>query len=347
MNNILINMPETKKLYAFGKKQRINLALSENPLGCSPLVTSFMKKGGMNVSEYPDVTLSVLKGAIANMMGVNTDAVFISSGSEAIIGAVTKIVQKGEVIIPSLTFPMFEIVSQLANMKVVISPVNESLEIQLDDIETKITKNTKIIFLCNPNNPTGKLLRKEAIIELLQRCNCLVVVDEANIEFGGESIIDEVNNFDNLVVLRTFSKGFGLAGLRVGFCAANKTVVRLLEKVSQPFPITTFTAKLAEIALMDEKFIEFTKSFMIQEREFLTRELEKRGFIVVASEANNLFIDVSPFARNSTEFVAKLAAECVSVVDGASFGMNTFIRVSPRLRETNVAFLEAVDTINK
>lgn len=345
MINILINTATNKKLYAFGKKQAINLALSENPLGCSPKVEDVIKLGNFNVGEYPDPNSRLLKESISIALEVNTNEIFVANGSEAIISAIPKIVQKGEVIIPSLTFPLFKIASSLSGMKVVISPVNTKLEIQIPNIKEKVNEDTKIIFICNPNNPTGKLLTKPEILELVQSSPCLVVVDEANIEFGGESIVQEVKNFDNLLVLRTFSKGFGLAGIRLGFCVANNKIIQLLEKVSQPFPVTNISLELARTALNDSEFIVQTKKFMEREREFLAQELTKRGFTVIPSQTNNLFVDISKFSKSSTEFVSKLNEQGVAVVDGASFGMNQFIRISPRLREINELFLQKIDIL--
>lgn len=273
----------------------------------------------------------------------------MANGSEAIIKLLPQAVlkQKDEAIIPEVTFPMFEIAVRMVGNKVIPSKMTGKFDIDLADIKSKITNQTKLIFLCNPNNPTGKVLRKKRILDLVRFTNALVVVDEANIEFGGKTVINDVGRFNNLIVLRTFSKGFGLAGFRVGFCVANQVVIRQLKQISQPFPVSSVAQKAAIIALKDKAFIKKTKAFMKKERDFLTQELSNKGFNVVESDANNLLVKVNNSFASSTQFVNKLNEKGVSVVNGTSFGGlgDKFIRVSPRLREVNKQFIKAIDGI--
>lgn len=339
-----------RKLYAFGKKLPIDLSLSENPLGCSPQVIEALKKVSQkDCFNYPDPENTKLVSELANKFRINQDMVLVSNGSESLIKLLAEVViEKGdEVVIPTLTFPMFEVASQLAEAKVVLSKMNQNFDIDLNDINKRITSKTKLIFLCNPNNPTGKILKKKAIIKFIKQTDAFVIVDEANIEFGGESVIREVNQLDNLIVLRTFSKGFGLAGLRVGFCAANSKVIQALKMVHQPFPINSLVQIAAVAALKDIDFMIKTKKFMNKERRFLTEALLQRGFEVIESKANNLLVKVAPLFDSSDEFVNKLSEEGVSVVNGTAFrGLERkFVRVSPRLRKTNKQFIKKLDEI--
>lgn len=339
-----------RKLYAFGKKLPIDLSLSENPLGCSPKVSMALKfLSQSDFFDYPDPDSSALRQAIAKHCRLDTECIFVSNGSEAIIKLLPQVVlkQKDEVIIPEVTFPMFEIVVKMMGNKVILSQMTDKFDIDLADIKNKLTNKTELIFLCNPNNPTGKVLKKERILNLVRSTNVLVVVDEANIEFGGETVINDVKRLGNLIVLRTFSKGFGLAGFRVGFCVANQVVIQQLKQISQPFPVSSVAQKAAITALNDRDFIKKTKTFMRKERTFLIQELSNRGFKVIESEANNLLVRVNNSFASSTEFVNKLNGKGVSVVNGTSFrGLgDKFIRVSPRLREVNKQFIKAVDEI--
>ncbi len=273
----------------------------------------------------------------------------MTNGSEAIIKLLPQafLKQKDEAIIPEVTFPMFEIAVKMTGNKVVLSKMTDKFDINLTDIKNKLTNKTKLIFLCNPNNPTGKVLEKERTLDLICSTNALVVVDEANIEFGGETVINDVKRLDNLIVLRTFSKGFGLAGFRIGFCVANKTIIQKLKQISQPFPVSSVAQKAAIVALKDKDFIKKTRAFMRKERTFLIQELSNRGFKVVESDANNLLVGVNNSFTSSTEFVNKLNEKGVSVVNGTSFkGLgDKFIRVSPGLREVNRQFIKIIDEI--
>ncbi len=339
--------PSFRNLYAFGKKLPIDLSLSENPLGCSPNVAMVLNQlTQADFFDYPDPDCKLLKQAISKRFQIKTEGIFVANGSEAIIKLLPQVFirPRDEVIIPRLTFPMFEIASKMSDGKVVLSDMKANFDIDLDDIKSKITSKTKLIVICNPNNPTGRTIPKKDILALIKGTKATVIVDEANIEFGGETIIKETEKFANLIVLRTFSKGFGLAGFRIGFCVANEKTIQLLQKTSQPFPVSTIAEKVALVAFADREFIKKTKKFMKGERGFLTRELKKRDFEVVSSEANNLLVVIPSFLPN---LVSKLNERGVSIVDGSSFNLGgaSFIRVSPRLRETNEKFIEAVDQI--
>lgn len=339
-----------RKLYAFGKKLPIDLSLSENPLGCSPKVLRILKTASAaDCSNYPDPNATDLILTLSQKLGVNKEDIFVSNGSESLIKILPQILLKpgDEVIIPKLTFPMFEIATRQVSGEIVISGMSENFDIDLGDIQQKITPKTKLIFLCNPNNPTGKILDKRAILELLKQTQAFVIVDEANIEFGGQTIVREIAKLKNLIVLRTFSKGFGLAGLRIGFCVANPKIIQALKAVSQSFPVSSFALKAALIALEDEDFIARTKRFMDAERNFLTVGLRKRGFEVIDSQSNNLLVKVTPLFSSSNDFVNKLNSKGVSVVNGTAFkGLGQdFVRISPRSRKTNLQFLRALEDL--
>lgn len=350
MNNTIQTQVSFRKLYAFGEKLPIDLSLGENPLGCSPKVVVALKDISLkDFFDYPDPDSLELKSALSKMFQINSEGIFVANGSEAIIKLLPQAILKSddEVIIPILTFPMFEKAVQLVGGKVILSKMTKDFDINLSDIRKRITKNTKLIFLCNPNNPTGKVIPKDIILEFVRSTNILVVVDEANIEFGGNTVIREAQNTDNLIVLRTFSKGFGLAGLRIGFCVANPSVIERLKQIGQPFPVSSIAQKLAITALKDKKFMLKTQQFMKKEREFLTLELQNRGFNVVKSEANNLLVKVTPIFKSSTDFSQQLKLKGVSIVDGINFnGLGTnFLRVSPRLRLINEQFINAIDEL--
>jgi len=338
-----------RNLYAFGKKLPIDLSLSENPLGCSSGISGVIKRlKQSDFFNYPDPDCNQLKKVIAGRFRIKTGNIFVSNGSEAIIKLLPQVLLKAgdEAVIPKLTFPMFEIAVKMVGGQVIFSEMTSDFDIDLADIKSKITDKTKLIFLCNPNNPTGRVISRKKIIGFVKNTPATVVVDEANIEFGGQTVINDIKRLENLVVLRTFSKGFGLAGFRIGFCVSGEEIIRLLKTACQPFPVSIIAEKAAIEAFSDTGFIKRTKSFMRGERNFLNRELRERGFEVIESQANNLFIKVP---GNSLDFVSKLNKIGISVVDGSAFncGSSSFIRVSPRLRETNLKFIQGIDQLNR
>lgn len=338
------------KLYAFNKKLAIDLSLSENPLGCSPRVFNVLRRAVEDVTSYPDPTSQKLRTALAKKFGVPKDNITVGNGSESLIDLTCQaLIRTGdEGIIPMVTFPFFEVTIYVAGGRPVFAKMSDKLDISLDSIEGAITKNTKLILLCNPNNPTGKILSREDIVDFAKQVSPIpVVVDEANIEFGGESVVSDINNLKNLIVLRTFSKAFGLAGLRIGVLLANERLIRKINQRKQSFPLNTFAEKAALAALKDEDFISKSKLFMDGQRAFLTQELQKRNFDVFDSQANNILVKAPTFSKE--KFVKLLNENGVSVVNGSSFrGLSDqFFRVSPRLAETNRKFLNVIDKIIK
>lgn len=178
--------------------------------------------------------------------------------------------------------------------------------------------------------------------------NVLVVVDETNIEFGGESVISEIVNQKNLIVLRTFSKGFGLATLRIGFAVADKSIIQRMEEETPLFQTSGISEKLSCVALDDDEFIQRTKQVTAKQRLILQNKLIELGFTLFPSEANNLFIKI-PNSLSKKKFVNKLSEKGISVVIGSKFdGFNdSFFRVSIRDRVTNQKFIQKIDEIMK
>lgn len=339
-----------QKLYAFGEKRKIDLSLSENPLGCSPRVSSALKTMKIDFNDYPVPNGKSLKTAFAKENDLDQGNFFISNGSEATICALPRVFMEknAQALMPSLTFPMFNICSSIAGMKVKEIEMTKDFGINLEEMRKAVNKNTKLVFLCNPNNPTGSIISKKEIINFLDSLpkSIFLIVDEANIEFGGESVISEVKRRKNLIVLRTFSKGFGLASLRVGFAVSCKNVIKRLEEKSQPFATSGISEQLVIEALKDKQFIKETKEFVDEQREFLRTELEKLGFKVFPSEANNLFVKIPTRIKVKT-FLNKMEQESVSLVMGKNFkGIgNRFFRLSIRDKKTNMRFLKIINNI--
>lgn len=341
-----------KNPYALKEKLPIDLSLSENPLGCSPKVFEVARKNINEIPLYPDPTSKELKQALSRKHRVSKKKITLGNGSEQLIDLLPRILLEpgDEVIIPKVTFILFENASIISGATTIFSEMTKDFSIDLQDCKNKIANKTKLIFLCNPNNPTGKVLKKKNILEFIKTVRPIdVVVDEANIEFGGESVVNEINRLKNLIVLRTFSKALGLAGLRIGACIARGKLIRAMDKVKQPFSINVLAQKCAVAALRDNKFIKKTKKFMDNQRRFMTKELRKRGFEVIDSQSNNILVRVDKVLGSSTNCVKMLNKNNVSVVGGADFrGVGRkFIRISPRLPVINEKFIEIIDKLRK
>lgn len=355
LKNIQLKPPATpsfQQLYALQPKGAVDLSLSENPLGCSPLVVGGFKRLKPNFNSYPDPQATSLRKALAGFFKCRTENIFVGNGSESIIPALCRILVKPgeEIIMPQVTFPMFLISGKLAEAKVIEVPMTDLMAIDLRGIKKRITKRTKVIFICNPNNPTGDVIDNNRLLDFINKIpkRVTVIVDEANIEFGGESLLPQSLRLKNVIILRTLSKAFGLAALRVGFAIGDTSIIRILKEVTPVFPISSFSQQLAKIAVQDKAFLVKTKKFIREQREFLSKELTQLGFTVFPSQANNLFVKL-PKDLEPVVFLNFLDKESISLVKGEAFSRmnNSFFRVSPRSENINKKFILKIKKLFK
>jgi len=337
------------KLYAFEKKLKIDLSLSENPLGCSPRASRALQRTISSISKYPDPRSDSLRKVLARKLKVNEKNIAFGNGSENLIDLVCRsFLKKGdEAVIPDVTFWLFETSVELNNGSPIFAKMTKNFEIDLDKMAEKVNKKTKIIFICNPNNPTGKLLSPKNILDFVKKVSpVIVVVDEAIIEFAGKSVAQKIKRNDNLIVLRTFSKAFGLAGLRLGVILGPKKTIKTVEKFIQPFPINKFAQEAVIEVIKDKSFLKKTKQFVDSQRNMLTNELRRRGFIVFDSQTNNILVKIPTGRKEGAFFFKSLIENNVSVAAGFSFRLDErFFRISVRDENTNRKFIKAVDKI--
>jgi histidinol-phosphate aminotransferase len=336
------------KVYIPTQRYSVDLSLTENPLGFSKKVLEVIEKEKKNISRYPDPFYSELKGALAKKLGISKKNFIFGAGADGLIENVVRVlVNPGdEVVMPELTFLNASFAAVIAGGKPVFSKMRKDFHIDFEDLRKRISKKTKVVFICNPNNPTGLVESKDKILDLVRSLRVFVVVDEANIEFGGDSVIKHVNQLKNLIVIRTFSKGYGLAGMRIGYCVGDEKLIHYIWRLRPPFVNTYLSQKAALAALEDDEHIRKSREYVARERDFLGKELSKRGFLVVPSQANCFLMRVTPLFKSSTKFSGLLHRHDCSVVDGKYFrglGMD-YVRIAPRLHSTNVKFLKIVDS---
>lgn len=337
------------KLYTSQEKLPIDLSLGESPLSPSPRILMAISEAAKNANRYPDPECIELKKSLANKFSLPEPFFIVGNGSEELIALITQnlIKPRDEVVIPKVTFPLFEKAVRLAFGIPVFSKMRSDFSINLKAIKGQTSFKTKLIFICNPNNPTGTMLPKKAIIKFVRQVSpVIVVVDEAHIEFGGKSVIKSVKELKNLIVLRTFSKASGLAGLRIGFAVANPKIIKVLRKNQQLFAVNSLAQAAAIAVLKDEKQLNKNINSIQAEKRFLARQLKKRGFEIIGSRTISLFVRV-PKKLMEQDFPHLLRNQGVSVVNGSSFRKLTsdFIRITPQKRDINKKFLTTIDKI--
>lgn len=319
----------------------IKLASNENPLGCSPKAKEAIISALEALNLYPDGNSTLLREKLAKKYNIKVEQVIPSSGSDEMIDQLAKtfINKDDEVIMADITFPRYISTCKMMGGKPVIIPLKNFTH-DLKSMSQAISDKTKLIYVCNPNNPTGTMIPTSEVIDLLESVpsNIIVVLDEAYREYvtRDDYMMDSENlieKYPNLVILRTFSKAYGLAALRVGYTIANEDIISNIHKVRGPFNINSLAQVASIAALEDEEFIK--KSYITNktEKEYLYNEFNKLNIEYCQSEANHIFLDVK---QDSSSVFIELQKSGVIVRPMGG----TYIRVSIGLRHENERFIK-------
>ncbi|MEO2740942.1 histidinol-phosphate transaminase [Clostridium butyricum] len=311
-----MDMEKMKKKYNVNEIVRLNY--NENPLGVSPKAAKAMMNNIINNNFYPEFDGITLRKNLAvfynNKYNMNFDEEnFIigygASGLLSLIGEVF-LCYGDELVTSQLTFESYEISANRNGANYVQVPTKENLQINLDGILESITKKTKMIIICNPNNPTGMILKEEEIKDFIMKVpeNVIIVVDEAYFEFidipNYKSMMQMIGNYPNVIVIRTFSKVYGLAGARVGYAIMNKEIsVNLIKGVEFASSLSALEGAIA--ALNDVEFIKKAKEVIKEGREYLSKEFKKLGFKVFPTQTNFIYVDT----KLDTKFIAEKLKE--------------------------------------
>ncbi len=333
----------------YGISDSIKLASNENPLGPSPLAVKAIKDAIGKLNRYPDGSGHDLVRNIAEKLGVSTGNIVLGNGSDEIIGMLTRALLRpgDEAIMPYPSFLMYNIMVCCAGATPVQVPL-KSLSVDLDGIRDRISSRTRMIFICNPNNPTGTVISKKDFKDFLQSIpnEVLLVVDEAYIEFvrdkNGAISIDYLDSGVALVTLRTFSKAYGLAGLRIGYGIMPQEIASLLNRVRQPFNANSLAQVGASAALEDKAFLEKTVSLINEGLDFLYESLDRMNIKYFPTQANFFLIDIG---KDADEVFEKMLKQGVIVRSMTSYGYPNYIRINVGLHEENVRFLNALEKI--
>lgn len=333
----------------YGIDNSIKLASNENPLGPSPMAVKAIQEAIAKLNRYPDGGGHDLIRGIAKHQGVMPENIVLGNGSDEIIAMLTcALLQPGdEAILPRPSFLMYDILVRSAGAKPV--PVElTSLSIDLDGIRSRITPDTRMIFLCNPNNPTGTIFTQNAFETFLESIpkEVVVVVDEAYIEFVRDedcaNSVESINSDPPVVALRTFSKAYGLAGLRIGYGIMSEEIAGILNRVRLPFNASSLAQAGANAALKDEAFLKKTRQLIAEELDFLWNALKDLGTRFFPTQANFFLIDTG---KNADDVFENMLRQGVIVRSMTSYGYPEYIRINVGLHDENVRFLEALEKV--
>jgi len=325
----------------------VRLSANENPLGPSPAVVDAITREAARVHLYPDGASNALREAIGRRLGVAPDQIVVGNGADELIALIAWAAfdPGDEVVVPQPSFEPYTTGVVLTGATVRPSPL-AGYDTDLDDIRRCVTPKTKAIFLCSPHNPATTIVRTAPLLALLDGFgddSPLIVLDEAYRDFVDDPDYPDgvslLARYPRLLVLRTFSKIAGLAGLRVGYAIGGIDVVDRLNRVRAPYNVNRLGQAAALASVDDREHWEKTRAYVLKERAFLTAELERRGYRFPPSQANFLLVEV----KDAAAARQRLLEAGIVVRDGAGVGFPGHLRISLGLHETNERLLTVLD----
>ena len=333
--------------YGIDEKDIVKLASNENPFGCSKKVQDAVAKELAKMALYPDDSMFELKEGLSRRFGVKSEEIIIGQGSDQVIefAVHAKLHKEATVLMNGVTFAMYEIYAKQVGAEIIKT---DSIEHDLDQFLTLYKKHKpELIFICTPNNPSGDALKREALFEFLDQIDSetLVVVDGAYMEYTAfadksREITPKtlINRYENVLYLGTFSKAYGLGGMRVGYGIAKKEIISALYKLRPPFNITTLSLKAATAALEDEAFVQKSIAHSFKEMQRF-KDFAKEEDLDIIESFTNFVTLVFKKGQNSKELAQKLLQKGMIVRDLTGYNMNA-IRVTIGTKEQNDQFFK-------
>jgi histidinol-phosphate aminotransferase len=326
----------------------IKLASNENPLGVSPLAMAAMREALAEVSLYPDGNGFALKQAICRKYGVAMEQIVLGNGSNDVLDLVARafLAPGADAVYAQHAFAVYPLVTQAMGAQGITVPA-EDFGHDLAAMRSAITPQTRVVWIANPNNPTGTLLDKAKLHAFLSDvpASVLVVLDEAYDEYLPDTLksasIEWLQKFDNLVITRTLSKAYGLAGLRVGFALANAGVADMMNRVRQPFNVNSVAQAAAVAALADDDFVNRSYELNCAGMTQITDGFKRLGLDFIPSYGNFVSVRV----ERAPDIYQSLLEKGIIVRPVAAYELPDYLRVSIGLETENARFLQALEEI--
>ena len=338
---------EVKK--EFGLEEVIKLASNENPFGSSPKVKAFLQGDESNHAIYPDGYAQDIRTALANFYGIAEEELILGNGSDDLIAIITRALLYPGVntVMADLSFSQYWHNAEIEGAEVRKVPMKAGVH-DLDAMLEAIDENTSVVWVCNPNNPTGTLVSDEALSAFLAKVpsDVFVVLDEAYIEYVNDPSYKDTlhyfRDYNNLILLRTFSKAYGLASFRVGYGIAQADVIAKLDPVRAPFNNTILSQKVAQIALADQDYIKSCREQNEIGKKQYVAFCEKHGFNYFPSQTNFVMFEVK---ADSNVVFQELMKRGFIIRSGAALGLDGYIRVTIGTEAQNAKFLQLLEEV--
>ena len=337
----------------YGVSDVVKLASNENPIGCSPHVTLAITEQLGQLSRYPDGNGYYLKQALADFNDVNVDQITLGNGSDDLLDILARsfVGADDAIVYSQYAFIVYSMLAKMQGaMDVEVPAQRFGHDLKAMSQAVQNNPNTKIVFIANPNNPTGTQLEHGELREFVASVpsSVLVVLDEAYIEYSPESnnraLLDE---FDNVVIVRTFSKAYGLAGLRVGYALSSVAVADLLNRIRQPFNVSRVALAAAAAALADQDFIEQVGLTNEGQKRWLEKQFDALGLGFVKSYANFIMVEIEVEMEDTTaaSIYQALLEQGVIVRSLDNYDLPTWLRVTVGAAEENTRLIDTLRSI--
>lgn len=348
MNNHGGNILEIKRKYNI-EGEIIDFSANINPLGMSNKVKSGMMEAISFVEHYPDITYFDLKNNIKLYENVDIENILLGNGAAEVIFNISRGLKPKKALLLAPTFSEYEESLKSVDCAIEYYKMDEEFIIKEDFLES-LNENIDITFICNPNNPTGALTKRDFLIKVLDKgkdCNITVVVDESFLDFlenkDEYSVINLTKDYENLIVVKSLTKFFAFPGIRLGYgITMNKEYLEKIQKVSISWNVNTIASKAGEIALKEEGYIRATIEYFKEEKEFLLKYLEEfKDIKIFEGHANFIFFKAREDLKEKLLEKGILIRSCENYI-GLSKG---YFRIAVRKREENISLLEALNKI--
>ncbi len=335
----------------YGLKEVIKLASNENPFGCSPKVTAYLQNNAVNHALYPDGYAQNLRTAIANYLGVKETQLLFGNGSDDLIAIITRALLYPGVntVMADPSFSQYGHNAEIEGAEVRKVPCIDGAH-DLEAMAAAIDEQTSVVWVCSPNNPTGVVIPDADLRAFLAKVpsDVLVILDEAYIEYvthpGHKNTLPIIADYPNVLLLRTFSKAYGLASFRVGYAIGQAEVIAKLDPVRAPFNNTILSQAVAAIALSDQDYIQACREANEKGKKQYVEFCEKHNLTYFRSDTNFIFFDIK---ADSDVVFQELMKKGFIIRSGNALGMPGFIRVTIGTEAQNAALLSQLDILLK
>lgn len=322
----------------------VRMSLNENMLVDKSFSNTILMEASEDTDarRYPIVKGGLALKSITKNMGFWEDEVIVGNGSDEILDLTAKVfVGRGEGLIVDPTFEMYRFFVELVGGKTKQVLITKDFALKAEEILSALSERTKVIFICSPNNPTGRQFSRDEVLRVVEESDRLVVLDEAYVDFAPYTLMKEATKYHNLLVLRTFSKAFGLAGLRIGYGIGNSEIIEWLRAAQSPFSVNSIAQEACRLVLENIRVYESFVKRAIEERKYLMAELEMvNGIKPFESDANFILIKVIGGDVTSEDLCKRLGSAGIEVRDRGYLPMlDNCLRVTVADRESNLKFV--------